>query len=106
MRSTGQSGATHRTVRCAPDGLVHGPTNCMLSRILACVSYNSPDRPRGAPDSPVCHPPTASCHVGRGLTVKGCIGQSGAPRIGNQATSQSLDSMLVHCSQSDVHRTV
>jgi hypothetical protein len=64
----------------APDTPVHGPPNCLLSRILACVGYNSPDRPRGAPDHPVCQPPTASCHVGQEPTVKWCTGQSGAPQ--------------------------
>jgi hypothetical protein len=34
---------------------VHGPTNCLLSQILAHGGYNSSDRPRGASDSLVCH---------------------------------------------------
>ena len=92
LKSTGQSGAPHRTIWCAPDSLVNSPANCMLSWILACVDYNSPDRPCGAPDTLVCQPPTASCHVGRGPTVKWSTGQSGAPlldgpvppKIGNQ----------------------
>jgi hypothetical protein len=36
------------------DSPVHGLANWVLSRILACISYNSPDRPCEAPDSPVC----------------------------------------------------
>jgi hypothetical protein len=68
--STGRSGATHRTVRCAPDSLVHGPANSVLSGILACVSYNSSDGPRVAPDSLVSQQPTVSGHVGSGPTVK------------------------------------
>jgi hypothetical protein len=38
----------------APDSPMQGPANCLFSEILAYVGYNSPDRPRGAPDSPVC----------------------------------------------------
>jgi hypothetical protein len=38
----------------APDNPMQGPANCLFSEILAYVGYNSPDRPRGAPDSPVC----------------------------------------------------
>jgi hypothetical protein len=101
----------HQTVRCLSlDSPVHGPANCLLSRILACVGYNSPDRPRGAPDSPECPPPTASCHVDRGPTVKWSTGQSGA-RTGRSGaprteTSQSRDSVPTHCSLSGVHRTV
>mgnify|MGYP006934362150 CR=1 FL=1 len=89
----------------APDGLVpptglsvHSPANWALSRILACVGYNSPDRPCDTPDSPVFQPPTASCHVGWGPTVKWRTGQSGAPnrmiRCPIEAeTSQSGDSL-------------
>jgi hypothetical protein len=79
LESTGWPGASHRTVRCAPDSPLHGPANCLLSRILACIGYNSPDHPHGAPDSPVWQPPTVSCHVGRGPMVKWSTGQSGAP---------------------------
>jgi hypothetical protein len=76
LRSTRRSGATHRTIRCAPNSTVHGPANCLLSEILSCVGYNSPERPRGPPDYPVCQPPTTSCHVGRGLTVNCSTEQS------------------------------
>jgi hypothetical protein len=70
----------HQTVWChPPDSLVHGPTNFLLSGILACVGYNSPDRPHEAPDSPVWQPPTASYHVGRGPTVNRSTRQSDAP---------------------------
>jgi hypothetical protein len=48
----------------ALDSPMHDPANCLFSGILACASYKSPDRPRGAPNSPVCQPPTASYHVG------------------------------------------
>jgi hypothetical protein len=44
---------------------MHGPANWTLSRILAYDSYNSTDRPREAPDSPVCQPLTTSYHVGQ-----------------------------------------
>jgi hypothetical protein len=81
---TGRSGAPHQTVRCALDSSVHGPANCLLSGILACVDYNSLDRPRGASNSPVCQSPTASCHVSRGPMVKWSTRQSGAPRTRNQ----------------------
>jgi hypothetical protein len=69
----------------ASDGPVHGPANSLLSGILACVGYNSLDHPHEAPDSLVCQPPMASCHVGHGPTVKWSTRQSGAPppRIGN-----------------------
>jgi hypothetical protein len=64
MSSTGQSSATHQTVRChPPDSLVLGPANCLLSGILVCVGYNSPDHPCEALESPVCQPPMASYHV-------------------------------------------
>jgi hypothetical protein len=53
----------------APDSPVHGPTNCLLSGILACVGYNSPDRLCEALDILVCQPSMASCHVGQGPTV-------------------------------------
>jgi hypothetical protein len=46
------------------DSPVHRPANCLLRGILACVGYNSPDRPHGTPDNPVCQPLMASCHVG------------------------------------------
>jgi hypothetical protein len=97
LRSTRQSGATHQTVWCASDSPVHGLANCLLSRILTCVDYNSPDCSREASDSPVCQLPMASCHVGRGPTVR-CPPE--------QETSQSRDSMPAHCSLSGVHRTV
>jgi hypothetical protein len=35
----------------APDSPVHGPTNDLLSGILAYVGYNSPDHPCEALDS-------------------------------------------------------
>jgi hypothetical protein len=44
--STERSGATHRTVRCAPDSPMHGPPNRPLSGSLASVGYKSLDRPR------------------------------------------------------------
>jgi hypothetical protein len=40
----------HRIVRCAPDSPMHGPPYWLLSRILACVGYNSPRR-SGVPTS-------------------------------------------------------
>jgi hypothetical protein len=66
----------HRTVRRHSSD---SSANFLLSGILAYVGYNSPYRPCKAPDSPVCQPPTASCHVGRGPTVNRSTGQSGAP---------------------------
>jgi hypothetical protein len=45
---------------------VHGLANCLVSGIPACVGYNSPNCSCGAPDSLVCQPQMASCHVGRG----------------------------------------
>jgi hypothetical protein len=94
----------HRMVWChSPDSPVHGPANCLLSGILACVGYNLPDSPRGAPDSPVCPPPMASCHVDRGPTVKWSTGRSGVPQ---NRTSQSRESVPTHCSLSGVHRIV
>jgi hypothetical protein len=70
----------HRTVQChSPDSPVHGSVNCLLSGILACVGYDSSDHPCEALDSPVCQPPTASCHIGRGPTVNKSTGWSGAP---------------------------
>jgi hypothetical protein len=71
----------------APDDLVHGAANCLLSGILACIGYNSPDRLREASDHPVCQQPTANCHIGRRPTVNRSTGQSGAPP--KQETSQS-----------------
>jgi hypothetical protein len=98
LQCTKQSGATHRTVRC------HGPANWALSGILACVGYNSSDRPREAPDSPVCEPPTASCYVGRGPKVKWRTGQSGAPQKRKLANQRILcRAQCAHCSLSSVH---
>jgi hypothetical protein len=71
-------------VWCAPDSPVHGLANCLLSRILARVSYNSLDCPRRAPDSPVCQPPTASYHVGRGQRSSGAPDGPMPSRTGNQ----------------------
>jgi hypothetical protein len=82
LKSTGRSGANHRTVRCAPNSLVHCPANYLLSGILACVHYKSPDHLCGAPDSSVCQPPMACCQVGWGTTVKWSNKQSGAPLDG------------------------
>jgi hypothetical protein len=53
LRSTGRSGATHRTVRWAPNFLVCGLPNSLLSGFPGYVGYNSPDSPREALDSPV-----------------------------------------------------
>jgi hypothetical protein len=64
---------------CWTEEAPEGPANCLLSGILACVDYNSPDRPCGATDRPVCRPPTSSYHVGRGPTIKWSTGQSGVP---------------------------
>jgi hypothetical protein len=94
---TGRSGATHRTVRCAPDIPVHDSTNSLSSGFSACVGYNSPDGPCEMPDSPVSQQPTASGHVGPGPTVKWRTGQSGAPHRmvrcpPKQESSQSGDS--------------
>jgi hypothetical protein len=58
---------------------LHGPTNSLLSRILARVGYNSPSSSCGAPDSTVCQPPMATCHVDREPMVNRSIGQFGAP---------------------------
>jgi hypothetical protein len=45
--------ALHWTVRChRPDSPLHCPPNRPLSGILACVGYNSSDRPRRAPITP------------------------------------------------------
>jgi hypothetical protein len=81
----------------APDGLVHGPANWLLSRILACVGYNSLDRPRVALDSPVCQQPTASCHIDRGPTVNRSTEQSGAPQKQKVANQGILFPRTVHC---------
>jgi hypothetical protein len=35
---------------------VHGPPNSLLSGFSAYISYNSPDGPREAPDSPLYQP--------------------------------------------------
>jgi hypothetical protein len=56
LRSTGPSGATHCTVWCALDSPVHGPPNSFLSCFPGYVSYNSPDSPREAPNSPLYQP--------------------------------------------------
>jgi hypothetical protein len=83
---------------------VHGLANCLLSGILAYVDYNSPDRPCGAPGSPMWQPPMASCQVGRGPTIKWSTGQFGAP-TGRSCAPQKrklanhviLCSFTIHC---------
>jgi hypothetical protein len=90
----------------APDSLVHGPAMWALSGILAYVGYNSPNRPREAPDSSV-QPPTASCHVGWGPTVKWRTGQSGAPQNQKLANQGILyRAHRAYHSLSGVHRIV
>jgi hypothetical protein len=55
LRSTGWSGATHRTVRWAPNCPVCGLPNSLLSGFSGYVGYNLPNSPREALDSPVYH---------------------------------------------------
>jgi hypothetical protein len=80
LKSTRRSGASHQTVQCAPDSPVHDPGKCLILEILAYVDYNSPDCPRGAPDSPVCRPPTASCTLVEGQGSSGAADSPVPPR--------------------------
>jgi hypothetical protein len=68
---------------------VHGPPNCLLSRISGYVSYNSSD-------CPVLRQPRANSHLEH-RTVR-CPPE--------QETSQSRDSLPLHCSVSGVQQTV
>jgi hypothetical protein len=84
----------------APDSLVHGLANWALLGILACIGYNSLDRPHEAPDSPVSQRPTTSGHVITRPIVNRRTRQSRAPRSGNQPIrgfSAVSSVRTVHC---------
>jgi hypothetical protein len=105
LRSTGWSGATHRTVRCAPDSSVHGPPNWLLLRISAYADYNSPNCSRGAPDNLVCQLANDLLSRRPGPTVTWCTGRHGAthwmvrcPQNRKPANHAILCRCTVHCS--------
>jgi hypothetical protein len=75
----------HRTERCpSPDGTVPRAANCLLSRILAYICYNLPDRPRGSPDSPVCHRQPLAATLVEDQRSTWALDSLVPPRTGNQ----------------------
>jgi hypothetical protein len=83
----------HLMVQChSPDSPMNGPANCLLSGILACVSYNSSYRPR-EPDSLVCQPPT----------VNRSTEQSGAPHQMVRCPQNMKPANQGFCSHCTVH---